>query len=163
MLLLVPKTRPRNAEVVLVFDPNVPPIIQADNWTCAACSLAHALRCIGVDVDEWEIVRLLGPNITQRWGLMKGNGADLESLLINHFGLNAKRDWLSFSEALDIAGSGPFVLGGDKWYHWCSVVGATDTELLIANPAPTWKDVGNRIDRIEWDRWGGWAGVWAEL
>lgn len=159
MLLHTPTQYKRNKRT---FIP-VQPVYQTDNWTCSAAATAHALQSIGIHVGEWDIVFLLGKNISVRNGLEKGNGADLQEMLINQFGLTVKRDWLTFSEAHKIAGRMPLLLGGANWDHWCSVIGTNQVDLLIANPAPTWKDVGSQIDRREWDLWGSWAGIWIEL
>ena len=142
-----------------IFRP-IPAIIQTAPWTCSAASLAHALQSYGFNTSEWAIVHLLGDNISEENGLEHGNGADLQSLLIHHFGLPAKRDWLSFNEALDIAGHGPFVIGGAAWYHWTSVIGTLGNQLLLANPAPGYKGVWATLNREQWDTLGSFAGVW---
>jgi hypothetical protein len=58
----------------------------------------------------------------------------------------------------------PLLLGGRTWGHWTFVRGIdSDGNLLLGNPAPSWKFVGQTMDRAEFNRLGAWTLVWIDL
>lgn len=153
----------------LVYDPDAPQYEQSDPATCAACSLAWALRSLGRDVGEWDAVALLGP---WRWsesqGLLRPDGSGLVATLREQ-GLAAGGLYpAAFGDAVTHAGRGPVLLGGVHWGaegHWVGVRGydpTTDT-LALANSAVGYDGVYDTLSRAQWARVGPCALVWVEL
>jgi hypothetical protein len=58
----------------------------------------------------------------------------------------------------------PVLLGGQRWNHWTFVRRIDDNgNLVLGNPAPTWRSVGTIMDRNEFANLGAWTMVWIEL
>jgi hypothetical protein len=153
-------------------------------WQCSACSLANAFDCIGEkwrDIDERAVIARMNdptlvpsaaaeydpiPRITMANGLEAGNAAGLINVL-NHpqgfgfgdraFRFYAAADRHGFDAVRTWAGRVPIVMGGRHWGHWTCVLAVKgDDELYLANPAPTWQNVGDAMDVNEFVRWGPW-------
>jgi predicted chitinase len=145
------------------FDPSTPPVRQSGDWQCSACSVTWMLRSVGRQVDQDEVCELLGPaRISPGQGLLDGSGAGLVAFL-GELGLQAKAAWLDFDAVLERAGHQPLAIGGSAWYHWSAVRGRDGDVLLLANPAPTWRGVGDEMTRDEFEQQGPFAAVWIEL
>lgn len=137
-------------------------------WDCAAASLTWALNTIGRNVTEAEVVAGLGPGrISPQYGLLDASGAGLVSYL-GEIGIAADNmNPLPWQDLLNLAGHNPMVMGGRAWNHWSGVRvsgqtwGRPDIELvLLANPAPAWKEVGQEMEEWEFEQLGLFSGVW---
>lgn len=147
---------PVQSQIELKYNPNVPTVYQTGNWQCAAASAAWAFQSIGFNLGQDDVVRLLGDRISVQYGLMQGDGSGLAAMFREQ-GLQAINEWISWDWLVEHAGSMPILIGGVAWNHW---VGVRDKSLRLANPAPTWKNVGSKLSKDEFDRWGPFAAVY---
>lgn len=137
-------------------------------WDCAACSTAWAMRTIGYDVSEQDVIAGLGPSrISPSLGLLDASGAGLVSFLEEQ-GINAANNAsASFDDVMAAAGSQPMVIGGRAWCHWVAVrigsliAGAQNVEALaLMNPASGYMGVDQVLYRADFDRLGPFSAVW---
>jgi hypothetical protein len=158
---------PRPDVPTLEFDRNEPAVIQTADWTCSCAALAWVMNALGVEApdggkwDEWvgveELRRVAGANaVSPSYGLAYASGVDLEAVYYD-YGFKVTRvaypDWATTSYVLErTIGQ----MGGARWYHWTGVRGTDGENFNLANPAPSWKGVGQQMDSYEWDTWGGW-------
>src|SRR5499427_7587735 len=91
----------------------LPKDLQDYPWDCAACSTAWALRTIGRDYTEQDVIAGLGPSrITPTYGLMDASGAGLVEWL-GEIGIGAANNPnASWDELVAAAGYQPMVIGG---------------------------------------------------
>jgi hypothetical protein len=153
----------------LAFNRDEPAVIQAASWTCSCASLAWVMNALGVPApsggkwDEWDAVnelrRVAGWSaVSPDYGLAYATGIDLERLY-NAYGYLVERhigiDWqtMAYVTSLTIG-----QMGGARWYHWTGVR-SYEGYFNLANPAPSWKGVGQVMDAWEWDNWGKWNAV----
>lgn len=145
------------------YDQNTPTVFQSGDWQCSAASSAWVLRSVGISWSQDDVVQWLGPrNITEATGLQEGSGRMLAALFKER-GLKADFGPITWERALELASQQPFCMGGGRWNHWTAVRGTDGQRLLLANPAPSWRGVGQEMDRAEWDTWGGWNAVWVTV
>ena len=146
------------------YNPDTPQLLQPNNWACSVFSATMALNSVGIP-DDWRTVReRLGARVTQEYGLMNATGAGLASLFAE-YGFRADYDPdASWEEVLRRAGRQPVCLGGRAWNHWTFVRSVDDDgDVVLGNPAPIWREVGQVLQRHEFDRWGGWSMVWIDV
>jgi len=145
------------------YDLNTPTVFQTGDWQCSAASSAWVLRSVGIPWGQDDVVNWLGPrNITVETGLQEGSGRMLAELFKEH-GLEASFGQITWERALEMAGRQPFCMSGGRWNHWTAVRGTDGERLLLANPAPNWKGVGQELDHEEWITWGGWNAAWVNV
>ena len=150
-------------------------MIQTADWTCSCASLAWCMSALGVPSPsagpgvawtEWdgvaELRRITGNvnAVSPEFGLAWGNGQDLETVY-RAYGFEVVRELgvLWGDGALHSAAYiGQF--GGGRWYHWTGVRVFENDGYSLANPAPTWKGVGQFMDSGEWANWGPWNCLW---
>lgn len=137
-------------------------------WDCAACSTAWAMRTIGFEVTEQDVISGLGPSrISATYGLLDASGAGLVSYLEEQ-GVQAENNPdASFSDVLAAAGYQPMVMGGRTWNHWVGVrMGSTAAgttgfwRLALMNPAPGYMGVEQLLDEDDFQRLGPFSAVW---
>lgn len=137
-------------------------------WDCSACSTAWAMRTIGLQVSEQDVIAGLGPNrISPTYGLLDASGAGLVSYL-GEMGIQAENNpSASWSEVLAAAGFQPMVIGGRAWCHWVAVrmgtlaINRPDLDLLaLMNPAPGYKGVEQTLDPLDFSELGPFSAVW---
>jgi len=137
-------------------------------WDCSAASTAWALRTIGRDYSEQDVIAGLGPSrITPAYGLMDASGAGLVEWLAE-IGINADNNPdASWQELIDAAGFQPMVIGGRAWCHWVAVrMGPAPAPdripdmLALMNPAPGYQDVYQVLDPDDFDVLGPFSAVW---
>jgi hypothetical protein len=137
-------------------------------WDCSACSTAWAMRTIGRDVSEQDVIRGLGPSrISASLGLLDASGAGLVEYLSEQ-GISADNDSSSsWDEVMAAAGYQPLLIGGRAWCHWVAVrVGSEamqrpDLDLLtLMNPAPGYMGVDQVLDETGFSRLGPFSAVW---
>lgn len=137
-------------------------------WDCAACSTAWALRTIGLDYSEEDVIAGLGSSrITPTYGLMDASGAGLVEYL-GEIGVVAENNpGASWSDVMAAAGYQPMVIGGRAWCHWVGVrmgaaaVGRPDLDVLaLMNPANGWMGIEQIIGSAEFMDLGPFSAVW---
>ena len=147
----------------MTFNPNTPVVLQTGAWQCSAASSAWVLRSVGIGWGQDDVVQWLGPrNITQESGLQESSGRLLAALFREH-GLESDFGAITWERALELAAGQPFCLGGRRWNHWTAVRGTDGQRLMLANPAPGWKGVGQEMDRDEWEAFGSWSAAWVSF
>lgn len=137
-------------------------------WDCAACSTAWAMRTVGYDVSEQDVIVGLGPSrISESLGLLDASGAGLVSFL-GEQGIAAQNNSdASFQEVMDAAGHQPMVIGGRAWCHWVAVrlgsalvPGAPAEMLALMNPAAGYMGIGQVLTSADFDELGPFSAVW---
>lgn len=137
-------------------------------WDCSACSTAWAMRTIGFEVSEQDVIAGLGPErISQALGLLDASGAGLVSYLEEqgiHAENNADASW---DELVAAAGFQPMVIGGRSWCHWVGVRmggiafrGVDVGELALMNPAPGYLGVNQILYVSRFEELGPFSAVW---
>jgi len=146
----------------------LPADVQDYPWDCSAASTAWALRTIGLDYSEQDVIEGLGPTrISPTYGLLDASGAGLVSWL-GEIGINAQNNpAASWGDVVAAAGYQPMVIGGRAWCHWVGVrmgsdaVGFSDTfPLVLMNPAPEWMGVGQFLTLQNFEALGPFSAVW---
>ena len=137
-------------------------------WDCAACSTAWAMRSIGFEVTEQDVIAGLGPGrISPTYGLLDASGAGLVSYLAEQ-GISAENNPdASWSEVIGAAGFQPMVMGGRTWCHWVGVrmgtwaIGRVDLDVLaLMNPASGYMNVGQTLTPDQFAMLGPFSAVW---
>ena len=145
----------------------LPADLQDYPWDCAACSTAWAMRTVGFEVTEQDVIAGLGPGrISPTYGLLDASGAGLVSYL-EEMGISAANDAdSSWDELTAAAGFQPMVIGGRGWYHWVGVrmggfaAQAPTLELVLMNPAPGYGGVSQYLTYDDFARLGPFSAVW---
>jgi hypothetical protein len=153
-------------------DRDSPTVLQSADWTCSCASMAwvmNALRVPSPDGGAWnefhavnELRRITGVYgaVTPEYGLAYGNGSQLEQVY-RAYGFEVSRvpgvDWWA---AAGMSSNFIGQFGGGRWYHWTAVRSFDGQVFQLANPAPSWRGVGQDLDPTEWALWGGWTAVW---
>jgi len=137
-------------------------------WDCAACSTAWAMRTIGYEVTEQDVISGLGPTrISPTYGLLDASGAGLVSYLAE-MGITAENNpQASWAEVMAAAGYQPMCIGGRAWCHWVAVrIGSAVTArqslnaLALMNPAPGYRGVDQILDEPTFNELGPFSAVW---
>lgn len=137
-------------------------------WDCAACSTAWAMRTVGYEVSEQDVISGLGPSrISPSHGLLDASGAGLVSYLAEQ-GIGAENNPdASWNEVMGAAGFQPMVIGGRAWYHWVAVrMGSEAAEsantdaLALMNPSPGYMNVYQMLYPDDFSRLGPFSAVW---
>jgi hypothetical protein len=153
---------------ILVWNRQEPTVMQTASWTCSCASAASVMNSLGVPRpdgqlgrwDEWtaveELRRLCGyAAVTPEYGLAYADMSQLE-VMYQAQGLETIR-WQEtsfWSIAVDIAGQYPGQMNGARWYHHTGLRGFDGADLLLWNPAPSYKGVGQSMDPNEFATWG---------
>ena len=146
----------------------LPTDLQDYPWDCSAASTAWALRTIGLDYSEQDVIAGLGSSrISPTYGLLDASGAGLVSYL-GEVGVNAANNPdASWSDVVDAAGYQPMVIGGRAWCHWVAVrMGPAaagmwrSIPLILMNPAPGWMGVTQYLYETDFNRLGSFSAVW---
>jgi hypothetical protein len=142
------------------FAPDTPAIRQTLTWDCSAASLAWVLDALGRPTSESDAIGMLNGNINAAVGLTDASGAPLTGVLQSQ-GFDASNGSVSYDDVLGMASSStPMAMGGRAFNHWVGVRGADGDDLLLANPAPGWMSVGDRMTRNDFARLGPFSAVW---
>lgn len=153
----------------LYFDRNEPAVRQTASWTCSCAALAWCMNALGVEApsggkwSEWdgvgELQRLCGYGaVSPSYGLAYASGVDLERVYAE-YGYVVQRQLVSWPDLAYLCELGVGQLGGARWYHWTGLRGYDGRQFNLANPAFTWKGVGDELDAAEWNAWGPWNAV----
>lgn len=158
----------------VAYNPDAIVDAQPDDWSCSLQSAQWLLRSIGRDpARAWLVKQLVGPLypgsiITQEYGLMDSSGKTLAAWLQKEYGDEMgvtfqARPVNSWDDLVSMASAGGSMLGGRTWNHWVGVRAYRDGKVLLANPAGSWKGVGQELTRDEFDALGSWSAVTATL
>ena len=137
-------------------------------WDCAAASTAWALRTVGYDLSEQDVVAGLGAQrISPTWGLLDASGSGLVSYL-GELGVNASNNPdASWQDVVDAAGYQPMVVGGREWCHWVAVrMGAAaagvppQPAVWLMNPSPGYRNIEQWLWEADFDDLGPFSAVW---
>ena len=148
----------------------LPADLQDYAWDCAACSTAWALRTVGYDLSEQDVIEGLGPaRISPALGLLDASGAGLVQYLAE-IGVSASNNPdASWEEVTDAGGYQPMVIGGREWCHWVAVRMAAAAaglpprpSILLMNPSPGYREVGQSLNVYEFEELGPFSAVWFE-
>lgn len=137
---------------------------QAYNWTCAACAQDWVLRSTGLaspDHTQWQSVQEIGypEYINPQYGLMQGSGEQLQRVYAE-YGQPTDRAWLDFDSIYNLASTTTGQISGQRWYHWVALRGVDRGDIWIANSAPGYKGIWDKLSRADFDRLGGFGAVW---
>lgn len=160
-----PEPEPAPPET-LVWNRAEPTVYQTASWTCSCASTAWAWNSLGLrqnDGELWEefsVVEALRAMfgysaVTPEYGLAYADFSQMEQLW-QSMGLETDV-WLGasfWSIADSVAGVYPAQMNGARWGHHSGVRGFDGNVLLLANPAPSWKGVGQECDQSEFATWG---------
>ena len=137
-------------------------------WDCAACSTAWAMRTIGFEVSEEDVIAGLGPaRISPTYGLLDASGAGLVSFLEEQGIHAANNPSASFADVAGAAGYQPMVIGGRAWNHWVGArmsgltAGRPDVPALaLMNSSNGWMGIDQVLYEADFDRLGPFSAVW---
>jgi len=152
------------------YDRNEPAVRQSSSWTCSCASLAWVMNALGEPApgggkwNEWdgvdELRRICGWwAVSPDYGLAYASGADLETVYATYGYKVARLLNVEWSTLATATAYGVGQLGGARWYHWTGLRDYDADLFLLANPAPTWKGVGDDLDPDEYAAWGAWNAV----
>lgn len=146
----------------------LPADLQDYPWDCSAASTAWALRTIGMNLSEQDVIVGLGPGrISPSLGLLDASGSGLVEYLAE-LGVAAENNPAAqFADVWAAAGHQPMVIGGRAWGHWVAVrvpravAGSYGVyELALMNPAPGYKDVYQVLADWQFQELGPFSAVW---
>lgn len=148
------------------WDPWVPAVIQTADWTCSCASSAWLLNALGDgqlgrEWNEWDVVDTLRAAtyygaVSPDYGLARADMYDLE-VMFNTLGYDVDRVvHAALSDALALVGTYPTQANGAAWYHHTGMRAFGPGVILLANPAPSWKGVGQELSASEAGAWGSW-------
>lgn len=163
-----------NATNRVAYNPDATVDPQPDDFSCALHSAQYLLRAIGRHPERaWLVGQLVGPLsaapiISREYGLMDASGRQMAAWLQREYGDEmgvtfAARPVNTWEDLVALAGKGPLMLGGRTFGHWVGVRAYRDGKVLLANPAGSWKGVGQELTRDEFDALGSWSAVTATL
>ena len=152
------------------YDAWAPAVIQTADWTCSCASSAWLLNSVsdgrlGRPWNEWDVVDSLraatyAGAVSPDYGLARADMYDLETMF-NALGYTASRkQYLTVDDVVGVAGRYPMQVNGARWYHHSGARALGVGVLHLANPAPSWKGVGQDLDGNEAASWGSWNGMW---
>lgn len=156
------------------YAPDAPVDPQPDDWSCSVQSAQWLLRSIGRNPGrDWLVGQLVGPLsaspiVSREYGLMDASGRTLAAWLQREYGDEMgvtfeARPVATWGDLVALASKGGAMLGGRTWNHWTGVRGYRDGKVLLANPAGSWKGVGQELTRDEFDALGAWTAIVPKL
>jgi hypothetical protein len=139
-------------------------------WDCSANATAWAMRTIGRNVTEQDVIAGLGPGrISPTYGLLDASGAGLVSYLGEQGITAANNPNASWQDVMAAAGYQPMCLGGRAWCHWVacrmgsSAIGRPELELLaLMNGANGYMGVYQTLNPDQFALLGDFSAVWFE-
>jgi hypothetical protein len=165
-----PYPDPGPDEPLAAYDPSTPAVIQTADWTCSCASSAWLLNSMSDDRlgrawNEWDVVDALRAAtyygaVDPAYGLARADMYDLQTMF-EALGYTVQRkQYLTVDDVAAVAGRYPLQITGARWYHHSGARAIGDGVLYLANPAPSWKGVGQEMDANEAASWGSWNGLW---
>jgi hypothetical protein len=93
------------------------------------------------------------------YGLARADMYDLETMF-NALGYRClRKQYLTRDDILAWSGAYPLQMNGARWYHHTGARTVGPGVIYLANPAPSWKGVGQELDAGEASSWGSWNGM----
>jgi hypothetical protein len=146
-----------------------PAVIQTSDWTCSCASSAWLLNAVGDyrlgrKWGEYDVVDALRAAtywgaVSPDYGLARADMYDLE-VMFNSLGYSVlRRQYLTRDDILRWSGAYPLQMNGARWYHHTGARTIGPGIIELANPAPSWKGVGQQLDANEAGAWGSWNGM----
>ena len=161
---------PRPGPIGCDYDPDTPVVLQHADWTCSCASSAWLLNSVGDGRlgrpwNEWDVVEALRSAtypgaVSPAYGLARADMFDLELMFESLGYVVQRKQYVSVADAERIAGAYPLQINGARWYHHTGARALSHGTLLLANPAPTWRGVGQALDADEAAIWGTWNAMW---
>jgi hypothetical protein len=157
---------PEPPEPGIAYDPWETVVLQHADWTCSCASGAWILNSLG-DYrwgrawNEWDVVNTLRDMtypgaVDPAYGLARADMYDLETMF-RALGYTAERhQHVGVADVIPFAGVYPCQINGARWYHHVGLRTLGDGVAYLANPAPTWRGVGQQLDSNEAATWGSW-------
>ncbi len=139
------------------------PVRQTDSWSCSVASAAWMLHSLGIEKSyaALETAMVQAGLVSAQDGLEVGSGGPLADWLGATFGVETDQIFpVSWHWLLTHAGTMPIMIGSGSLYHWVAVRDTADQVLILANPAPGYKGVGDTMTEAEFNAWAPWACVW---
>jgi hypothetical protein len=99
-------------------------------------------------------------NISPALGLHDASGSQLRRVLAAQADLELEHGWLTFETAYTIYEQAPGLASGGAWYHWTGIRRARGGVLELANSAPGYRGVQQRLTRDDWARLGPFSCLW---
>jgi len=143
-----------------------PTVYQYADWTCSCAASSWILNSLG-DLrlgrkwNEWDVVETLREAtyeraVTSSYGLARADMADLETMY-NALGYTVERKLhVNRDDLVGVAGVYPMQINGARWAHHSGARALGQGVLLLANPAPNWRNVGQELTPEEAATWGAW-------
>lgn len=167
--LMEPFPSDPHPEPEVEYDPWTPAVIQTADWTCSCASSAWLLNSLGDTINnrpwnEWDVVTALREAtypgaVDPAYGLARADMYDLE-VMFNALGYDVRRrQYLTREDILAWAGQYPLQINGARWYHHSGARTLGSGVIELANPAPSWKGVGQQLSADEVAAWGSWNGM----
>ena len=98
--------------------------------------------------------------ISPNYGLARADMADLETMYRALGYTVDRKQYINSDDLLNVAGTYPLQINGARWYHHTGARAVARELLLLANPAPTWRGVGQELSSDEASLWGSWNSLW---
>lgn len=161
---------PPEPEAGIEYNAWAPAVIQTADWTCSCASSAWLLNSVSDDLwgrpwTEWDVVDTLREAtyygaVSPDYGLARADMYDLEVMFAALAYTVERKQYLSVDDVVGVAGRYPLQINGARWYHHSGARALGPGVLYLANPAPSWKGVGQEMTSSEAASWGTWNGMW---
>lgn len=147
----------------VTYNPNEPTHLQEEDFDCAQESTEWAMSALGRHPDDgWMESTMIAEGVlSAELGLLDGTGHDLADFIQRQWGefgfLSNNETNISFTfAALEGGHAYPILIGGRAWNHWVGVRGydAGRDVLLLANPSPGYKGVGDTLSEAQFHALG---------
>ena len=160
---------PQPPDQDFVYDEWAPVVYQTADWTCSCASSAWLLNSVG-DArlgrpwNEWDVVDALRSAtypgaVSPDYGLARADMYDLETMF-NSLGYQClRKQYLTRDDILAWSGRYPLQINGQRWYHHSGARTVGPGVIYLANPAPSWKGVGQEMTADEAAAWGSFNGM----
>lgn len=158
----------------LPYNPDAPIDQQPVDWSCSIEATQWLLRAIGRNPDAsdpkndpWMRGQLVPGIVSPDVGLRDATGGPLAAWITREYGSEmgfvAQASPVTFDDVWAGAGVNPMIGGGGAYNHWIGFRARNaDGTLSIANSAPGYRGVTDRLSRAQFDALGPWHVVWID-
>jgi hypothetical protein len=165
-----PYPEPPDEEEPIGYDAWTPVVLQTADWTCSCASSAWVLNSVGDDRlgrpwNEWDVVDTLRATtypgaVDPAYGLARADMYDLQTMFETLGYTVQRKQYVTPDDVAAVAGHYALQITGARWYHHSGARDVAQGVLFLANPAPSWKGVGQEMDADEAATWGSWNAMW---